>query len=158
MVFLLTKNPYTLHYKPLKGKQPDIELFDVKNYEILTTGIDSIVLSKKVEKYKDYDQFYNIDVLYKDNLNLIDSLLADKAILKNNILYLSDNVKYTRSDNLALNSNRVQYDIGKKIISSNDLFELIKNNVKTTGNSFTYQMQKGIIEAYKVKSIIRTEK
>ncbi|MDX1807923.1 MAG: LPS export ABC transporter periplasmic protein LptC [Sulfurospirillaceae bacterium] len=158
MVFLLTKNPYALHYKPSKGKQPDIELFDVKNYEILTSGIDSIVFSKKVEKYNNYDKFFDINVLYKDKMNLIDSLVADNALLQNNILYLSNNVKYTRSDDLALNTNSVQYDLKQKILSGDKVFEFIKNNVKTTGDSFTYQMQKGIIEANKVKSTIRMEK
>ncbi|WP_331775766.1 LPS export ABC transporter periplasmic protein LptC [Sulfurospirillum sp. 1612] len=158
MVFLLTKNPYALHYKPKKGEQPSIELFDVKDYEILPTGINSIVFSKKVEKYKAYDKFYQIDVLYKDKLNLISTLISDKALLRDSILYFTENVKYTRSDDLALNTQSVQYNLKTKVLSSKTSFELIKKDMKTIGDSFIYQMQEGIIEAKNVKSTIRMDK
>jgi len=158
MVFLLTKNPYALHYKPKKGEQPSIELFDVKDYEILSTEINSIVFSKKIEKYEGYDKFYQINVLYKDKLNLISTLLSDKAVLRDSVLYFNDNVKYTRSDDLVLNTQSVQYNLKTKVLSSDTPFELIKKDMMTTGDSFVYQMQEGIIEANHVKSTIRMDK
>ncbi|MCF6173591.1 MAG: LPS export ABC transporter periplasmic protein LptC [Campylobacteraceae bacterium] len=155
MVFLLTKNPYEISYSPKGKNQADIILFGVKTFEITKSGVNSILVSSKVERFKGYDKLYNINALHKGILNLIDSVVSDKGLLVKNILYLDDNVKYTRSDDLVLNSNSIKYDLNNKILSSNRKFEFIKKNTKTIGTSFVYQMQKGIINAKNIKSIIR---
>ncbi len=157
MVFLLTKNPYSLKYNSSGTDKPEIEIFNMKNYDISPTGVKSIIYAKKVERYKNYDKMYGVEALHEGRLKLIDSLTAGKGLYAKNILYLDDNVKYTRSDNLALNSNSVKYDIKNKILSSNIPFEFIKKNATTHGSSFTYDMQKGIIRANKIKTVIRTD-
>ena len=157
MVFLLTKNPYSLEYNSNQAGKPEIEIFNMKNYDISKFGVTSIIFAKKVERYKGYDKMYGVEALHKGKLKLIDSLVADKGLYAKNILYLDDNVKYTRSDDLALNTNSVKYDIKNKILSSNIPFEFIKKNVTTHGSSFTYDMQKGIIEAKNIKTVIRTD-
>ncbi len=157
MIFLLTKNPYALQYSS-KGKgQPNIELFDVKIFEISKLGVNSIIFANRVERYKGYDKMYMIDALHRSKLNLIDSLKANNGLLIKNILYLDNNVRYTRSDDLALNSNSIKYDIKNKILSGDQPFELSIKNMLTKGNSFTYLMQKGIIQAQKIKTVIRME-
>ncbi len=158
MIFLLTKNPYSLKYNALGEKQPDVELYDVKSYNILENGVSSILLANKVERYKNYDKLYIIKALHKSALNLINNLKADQGLLSKNILYLDKNVKYTRSDNLALNTDSLKYDLKNKVLSSRNSFVLTKENITTYGKSFIYDMQKGIIKADKVKTIIRMDK
>jgi len=155
MVFLLTKNPYELEYSAKRKNEANIVLFGVKTYEILKSGVNSILISSKVERFKGYDKLYNINALHKGALNLIDSVVSDRGLLAKNILYLDDNVKYVRSDGLALYSNSVKYDLKNKILSSNRKFEFIKKNSKTIGTSFVYQMKTGIINATNIKSVIR---
>ena len=158
MLFLLTKNPYSLEYNSSGANKPEIEIFDMKNYDISLDGVTSIIFAKKVERYKSYDKMYGIEALHKGRLKLIDSLVADRGLYTKNILYLDDNVKYTRSDDLVLSSNSVKYDIKSKILSSNIPFEFVKKDMITHGNSFVYDMQKGIIRADKIKTVIRMDK
>ncbi len=155
MIFLLTKNPYLLEYKSSSIDKPEIEIFGMESYEISLDGVGSIIIAKKLERYKNYDKMYNIKALHEGKLELIDSLVADKGMLSQNILYLDENVKYTRSDELALSANSVKYDITNKILSSNTPFELTKKSMTTYGNAFTYDMQKGIIRATKIKTVIK---
>jgi len=157
MVFLLTKNPYSLEYNSNGAGKPEIEIFNMKNYDISLAGVTSIIFAKKVERYKNYDKMFSVEALHRGKLKLIDSLKADKGLFAKNILYLDDNVKYTRSDDLALNTNSIKYDVKKKILSSNIPFEFIKKDMTTHGSSFTYDMQKGIIRASKIKTVIRMD-
>jgi LPS export ABC transporter protein LptC len=155
MIFLLTKNPYELNVYTGEKNQALVTLFNIKTFDIYKTGVTSLLISDKVERFKGYDKFYNINALHKGKLNLIDSLSAQKGLLAKGILYLDDKVKYTRSDGLALNTNSVKYDLKNKIISGNKKFEFIKKNTNTKGTSFTYNMQKGIISAKNIKTVIR---
>ncbi len=157
IIFLLTKNPYSLEYSASGAGKPEIEIFNMKNYDISLEGVTSIVFAKKVERFKSYDKMYSIEALHKGKLKLVDSLTADKGLLAKNILYLDNNVKYTRSDDLSLNSNSIKYDIKHKVLSSNIPFEFTRKNMTTNGNSFTYDMQKGIIRASKIKTVIRMD-
>ncbi len=157
MIFLLTKNPYELKYNPKSKNQANVVLFGVKTYDISNLGVDSLLIASKIERFTGYDKLYNINALHKGKLSLVDSVLANKGLLAKNILYLNDNVKYTRSDDLALNSNSVKYDLKNKILSSNKKFEFTKKNTKTIGTSFIYQMQKGIISAKHIKTVIRID-
>ncbi len=158
MIFLLTKNPYSLKYNSNSVGKPEVELYGVKNYELLKSGVSSVLFAKKVLRYEKYDKMFDILALHKGDLNLIDSIKADTGLYTKDILYLDDNVKYTRSDDLALNTNSIKYDIKKKMLSSRLPFDLIKKNVTTHGNSFVYDMQKGIINAKKIKTVIKVEK
>ena len=158
MVFLLTKNPYSLKYNSAGSNLPEIELFDVKSFEITVKKISSIIYATKVERYRKYDKMFDIRALYKDKLNLTDTVVAQNGMLSNNILYLDNNVKYTRSDDLSLSSNSLKYDLKNKILSSNVPFKFVKKNVTTNGKSFVYYMQKGIIKANKIKTIIILDK
>jgi len=158
MFFLLTKNPYSLEYNYSGKKRAEIEIFGMKNYTISSKGVDSIVFAKKADRYKNYDKMYGVEAFHKGERNLIDTLVANEGLFTKRVLYLDGDVKYTRSDDLALNTNSAKYDLKNKILSSRVPFEFIKENVKTDGESFTYDMQKGIIRANKIKTVIRTEK
>jgi len=158
MVFLLTKNPYSLQYNSASKKQPNIEIFGVKSYDILEKGVSSLMLADKVERYKNFDKLYNIKALHMGVLNLIDNLKADQGIYAKNTLYLDKNVRYSRSDHLALNTSSLRYDLKGKILSSSNPFVFVKGNVTTHGKAFTYDMQKGIIKAEKIKTVIRMDK
>ena len=157
MVFLLTKNPYSLEYNANSAKKPEIEIFNMKNYDISLDGVTSIIFAEKFERYNSYDKMYDIEALHKDKFKLINFLVADKGLYVKNILYLDDSVKYTRSDDLLLSSNSVKYDIKNKILSSNIPFKFVKKDTITRGNSFVYDMQKGIIKADKIKTVIRMD-
>ena len=155
MIFLLTKNPYELSYNSTKKELAYITLFNIKAYDIYKNGVTSLLISDKVERFSGYDKLYKINALHRGDLNLIDSVVSDKGLLAKGILYLDDNVKYTRSDDLTLNTNSVKYDMKNKILSGNRKFEFIKKNTDTKGTSFTYDMQKGIINATNIKTVIR---
>jgi len=158
MVFLLTKNPYSLRYNSVSKKEPNIEIYGVKSYDIFEKGVSSLLIADKVERYKNFDKLYNIKALHKGLLNLVDNLKADQGIYAKNTLYLDKNVHYLRSDNLALNTSSLRYDLKDKILSSNYPFVFIKGNVTTHGKAFTYYLQKGIIRANKIKTVIRMDK
>ncbi len=158
MVFLLTKDPYALHLKKDSKIRPDVELFNVKNLEISQKGVLSIVFTDKIDRFKKYDTMYMIDALHKGENGLIDSLTADKGVLKRNILYLNKNVKYTRSDDVTLLCDAIVYNIKNRVLKGKKGFKFIRKNSVTVGDSFEYKMKRGVIKADKIKTIIRVDR
>ena len=158
MLFLLTKDPYALHLKKDSKIRPDVELFNVKNLEISKKGVLSIVFTDKIDRYKNYDTMFMIDALHKGENGLIDSLTAQKGVLRKNILYLTKSVKYTRSDDVTLLCDSIVYNIKNRVLKGNDKFKFLRKNSITTGDSFEYRMKRGIIKADKIKTIIKVDR
>lgn len=159
MTFLMVKEPYTLKAVDLKGQKiPEIELFNAKNYQIKESGIESIVTSNRVARYKTHDQLFTINLEHRNKQGLIDTIVSDEAILKNGVITFYKNSHYLRSDGVGLDGEEIRYAIDKKILSSEKPFVFTQQQSRTAGLSFVYQMKEGTITAQNIYSVIQVGK
>ena len=133
---------------------PLLEFVDIKNYTITTKGIDTIIKAKKALRFQDHDEIKQVNILTFTRGEK-ETLKAKQANYKNDTIYLYGDIIYTKEDGTKLTSNRVVYEIKKKIITSKTPFVLITKKLKVTGNSFVYDKQKGIIKALKINALVR---
>jgi len=159
MVFLLLKEPYTLKAKGSgTNNPPDIELFNARNFQIKPEGVESIVTSKRVERYKDFDKLYSIDATHKTQAGLIGILTSNEAFLKNGVIVFLKNSHYARSDGVALDGEEIVYDTKKETLASEKPFVFTQSQSRSHGLSFVYQMKEGTISANTIHSFIQTGK
>ena len=86
-------------------------------------------------------------------------LKAKQANLKQNKIFLYGDIFYQNEEGITLKSQKMEYDIKNKIISSKTPFTLNSKKALITGESFVYNRQKGIIKATKIEATIKeTEK
>ncbi|MDD3462347.1 MAG: LPS export ABC transporter periplasmic protein LptC [Sulfurospirillaceae bacterium] len=159
MIFLLLKNPYKIEeYRADGTKIPNIELFDIKSYQIDNGGLRAILFAKNLSRYDGFDVLLDIDAMHKGDTGLIDILRSKRGIQKDGILTFSKDTHYERTDGLKLTGDEIKYDVKNKILSSDIPFVFTQKNSTTEGNSFVYQMKEGKISALSIHSTIITEK
>jgi len=159
MLFLIFKEPYKIKEVGQDGNLiPDVELFNAKNYQIKQSGIESIVISQRVARYKDFDKLYVVDVQHRNQNGLIDNIQSNEAILKDSVIDFMENSHYQRDDGVALDGTEIRYNIKEKILSSDKPFIFSQKQSKTVGNSFVYQMKEGTINANNIHSVIQVGK
>lgn len=159
MIFLMVKEPYTLKSSDISGQNvPDIELFNAKNYQIKETGVESIVTSSRVARFKEFDQLFFVNVKHKNNQGLIDTIISDEAVLQNGVITFLQNSHYSRNDGVSLDGEEIRYEIEKKILSSQKPFIFTQQQSRTAGLSFVYQMKEGTIAANNIYSVIQAGK
>lgn len=154
-LFLITKEPYSIDFYKETKKIPSIVMKDVKNFDLTTNGISSIVTADEVKRYREYDEFLKINMLNKSQDEFIHEVSADKGKLKDKKFTLSQNVKYHRNDGVSLKSEEVIYIVDTKTLYSEVDFVLSNNRAKTYGNSFSYDIQNGTIDAQNIKAKIK---
>jgi len=159
MVFLLLKEPYTLHAKATGAKAPaDIELFHARNFQIKPEGVTSIVNTQRVERYKTFDKLYNIDASHKTNQGLTGVLTSNEATLRDGVIVFMKDSHYERSDGVRLDGEEIVYDTKNEILSSQKPFVFTQSQSRSHGLSFVYQMKEGTISANTIHSFIETGK
>jgi hypothetical protein len=156
MTFLIVKEPYTLRVVDQDGNViPEIELFNAQNYQIKTTGIESIVRSDKVSRFKDFDTLEGIHAGHVTKEGLKGVLTSDKAIVQDKVIHFLSNSHYFRDDGVALDGEDIFYDLQKEILRSDKPFIFSQKQSRTHGLSFVYQMKEGTISATNIHSIIQ---
>ena len=159
MVFLLLKEPYTLHAKVTGTHAPaDIELFHARNFQIKPEGVSSIVNAERVERYKSFDKLYTIDASHKTDTGLKGILRSNEATLKDGVIVFMKNSHYERSDGVRLDGEEIVYDTKKEMLSSEKPFIFTQSKSRSHGLSFVYQMKEGTISANTIHSFIETGK
>ena len=157
MVFLLAQDPYLLDFRPADPKIAQVEMYDVQDHEISVDGVVSITNAKQAIRFANRDELYGVDALLRRD-GFINSLRADKGILKNNVVYLEGDVRYVRNDGITFESTAVEYHRNKDILKGNVPFVLSDTYNKTLGNSFIYRIKEGLIEANNIHATLETEK
>jgi len=157
MVFLLYQKPYAVVLDANIQKEADIEMLKIVNYAITSGGISHIIKSDRVLRYKDHDEFYNIDSIRKPKDNYVETLLANSGRLEQNILNLYGNIRYKNSNGVKFNSEEAQYDLQSKVFKTDADFVLQDSRTITRGTSLTYQTKDGKIYAKNIKSKIEVQ-
>lgn len=128
-------------FKPMKlqeNKNIDIasvEVYDFIIHELTPEGLSRVINGTKAYIYKDTYNIINVN--YTDaSDNKISNIVAKKGIYKDRIITLKGDVKYTRDDNIVLESQSLTYDEKNSILTTNDRYIMYNAQNKITGTSF----------------------
>ena len=151
--YLYFKEPYTLNQEVKMSNIPIVEFIDVKNYHITDKRVETDVKAKKVLRYSNRDEIYDIDVkLNRDNSK--EQLCAKKALHIDGKLYLSGDVYYETNNSLSLKTNNLEYNLVKKILHSDSDFVLKDKRGIVRGKSLMIDRKNGKFKAQKIVSTI----
>jgi len=157
MGFLLLQSPYNVQKNKKTQKEANMEVIDAKNYSITKDGVASVTSAKRVLRFSNYDEFYDIEVLRTPKPKFVDNLKADRGTLVKNNLKLVGNVRYKNSDGVKFSSQEAQYNLNSKVFKTDGDFILEDNRSVTRGSSLLYETNVGKIYANKIRSIARIE-
>ena len=151
--YLYFKEPYRLNQEVRQSNIPMIEFIDVKNYHITNKRVVTDVKAKRVLKYSNRDEIYDIDVtLNKDDS--IERLRAKKAIHKDNKIFLNGDVFYETNNSLSLKTNNLEYNLETKTLYSDSDFILQDKRGIVRGKSFVMDKKNGKFTANNIVSTI----
>ncbi|NLC28696.1 MAG: LPS export ABC transporter periplasmic protein LptC [Campylobacteraceae bacterium] len=157
LFFLLVQEPYALNFKSFDNSIAHIEMHIVQDYEITTKGVSSIFHAKRAMRFQDRDEFYEVDGIFKKDA-FVNTLQANKAIMKGEDIELVGDVYYVRSDDNTFKSEQANYNKTTKILSGDTFFVATFGKHESEGEGFEYQTEEGILNAWHVNARLETEK
>ncbi len=142
-------NPHSKEAVTAKGqKEVEFEHFFANDIKEDNSGRE--ISASKAVKYKQYIDFYNVKV--SDELG--HKLFAQKAIYKDDTLYMSQNVKLSRADGIKFYSKSLNYVIKDKVVITHEPFLLEFNKSIIKGSGFELKINQDTISAYNIDASI----
>jgi len=146
VVFLTTKD-----FKDSSTDRKDIDFTDIafediKSYLITKDGCEAKLKAEKILKYNNHAEAFNVETefLKQDKKNYIK---ANKAIIKNSIIHLTDNVNYENNASMHIKSEDLVYNTKTKVTTIDSPFILTSNQGTVRGKHLSYDQKNGIIKA-----------
>ena len=158
LVFLLYQEPYFIPKVKSTKEKPNLEAIDITNYSITPDGVKVVARFSKVLRYKNYDKFYDINIVRKKDINVIDNLKAKRGSLRGDNLKIEGKVRYKDSEGVKFSSEEAKYNLKTKVFRSDVDFVLETNSTITHGTSLVYQSKDGKIYANNIKSVTEVNK
>ena len=142
-------NPVSKEAVTSKGeREAEFKNFSVYNLKEDNTGRE--IHAQKAVKYKDYIDFMEVNLT--DEMG--HTLLSKKAIYKNNLLYLHENIKISRNDGIDFFTNDLMYNLKSKEIISEEDFLLEFNQSTIKGKRLEFNVGGKTISGYNVDASI----
>ena len=129
-------------------KEVEFELFYADSIKEDNSG-KKIEASKAV-KYKQYMDFYDVNV----SNELGEVIFSKKAVYKDDIIYMSQNVKLSRADGLYFHSKSLNYATKDKIVTTSEPFLLEFNKSVIRGGGLELELEKDTISISNVDASI----
>ncbi len=149
LVGIFGSNPSSKEAVRANGqKEVEFELFSAENIKEDNSGRE--IKASKAVKYRNYIDFYDVNV--SDELG--HRLFAQKAIYKNDTIYMSQNVKLSRSDGIDFYSESLNYATKDKIVTTNEPFLLEFNKSVIRGKKLKLEINNDTISASNVEASI----
>lgn len=156
-IFLFIQEPYYGQLSKTDMGIANIQMENVKDYEIVDTKIVRITTAKESIKYLDRDLLHDVHVASYEK-DFIYDVRSKQAEFKDEILTLKDDVVIKRSDDTTFKSQEISYDKNKNILYNNTLFEIKNPIYNANGSGFTYDLDKKSIIASNVHVDYKLEK
>jgi len=140
VVFIIFFEPYIISIEQNSNKRvANIEIYQFDSYKI-DTKITEQLHATTAYQFDDVIEFYQLRVDRELN-NENESIIADNVTLfKTNYVFLKDNIIYKNGRGNKLIANNIKYDFNKKIVSSNDKFEIYSQKFNFFGKKFDYNI------------------
>lgn len=144
------------YFKPMQSEQmsvnevPQFELDQFVIYEISPQKIDHFFEGKHGKRF--VDRYEISGAKFTDNEKvLIETIEANNALYKNDVISLDGNVHYTRSDGLEFRSNEGMYDKKDSLITTDGPFVITKNQNSIDGVHLNYDLKLDTVSANKIR-------
>lgn len=131
------------YFKPIestKANQEEIPQFELDSfiiYEISTAGIDRFFEGEHGKRFE--DRYEVSSAKFSDNSKqLFESIRANEALYKEDVITLNGNVHYVRQDGLQFRSNEGQYDKPHSLVSTRGNFVITQNGNRVLGTSLRF--------------------
>ncbi|HIP02437.1 MAG TPA: LPS export ABC transporter periplasmic protein LptC [Campylobacterales bacterium] len=150
IVFLTTKD-----FKDSSSDRKDLDFTDIsfeniQSYLITKEGCEAKLEASKVLKYKDHAKIYDIKTEFTRQ-NRQNNIQANYALLKGDIIHLTEAVHYEDNASLVINSEDLVYNTKTKIVTIDLPFTLTSQNGNVQGNNLIYDQVNGTIKAKNIK-------
>ncbi len=129
-------------------KEVEFEHFFANNIKQDNSGRE--ISASKAVKYKQYIDFYNVKV--SDEIG--DKIFAQRAIYKDDTLYMSQHVNLSRANGLDFYSKSLNYVTKYKVVTTNEPFLLEFNKSVVRGKKLELDVEKDTISAYNIEASI----
>jgi LPS export ABC transporter protein LptC len=150
MIFIL--------FKPLNIKTqnfeetPLLEMTSFILHELDTFGVTTIMSGSSALRYEDRYLVKNID--YTDNSKKYKAnMLADDGLYKNNIVNLSGNIVYSRTDGLLFKTQKADYDRINNIATSTTDYVAFMGKSTLRGSFLKYDNKNNTIESKNINIV-----
>lgn len=156
-LFLMIQEPYFETFGTPSLDVAQIKMNGVEDYEMNYKEVVRHSNAQNIVRYKDKDTLKNPKMLYKKD-DIVYSLQGQNGVIVGDLVDILDDVVLTSSDGLDLKTQKITYDIKKKIVFSHSLFELKNKALRANGDSFVYDLNLKQIQATKIKADYKLEK
>lgn len=118
--------------------------------DLSENGIDNQLLASSIIKYKDSFEFEDINATYKKT----HTVLAKKAVYRDDIIYLENNISLKRGNEFSFETNSLKYSIDDKIAHTDSSFILDINGSRVIGEKLYYNLESEKVSADSIKATI----
>lgn len=126
------------------------ELDQFKIYEISPTRIDHFFEGEHGKRFS--DRYEVTQAKFSNNKRvLFESIRADNALYKDDIISLKGNVHYVRDDGLQFNSNEGIYNQKRSIVTTDGEFRITKNENSVHGTHLYYDLDLDTVSADQIR-------
>ena len=136
----------TIFIDEIREESPKFEVESFIVYEISTTGIDRFF---EGEHGKRFENRYEVSSAKFSNnsKDLFESISANEALYKEDIITLEGNVHYVREDGLEFRSAEGKYDTPRSLVSTRGGFVITQNSNKVNGTQLLFNTQHHTVSA-----------
>ncbi len=129
---------------------PQFELDQFVIYEISPTHIEHFFEGAHGKRFS--DRYEATEAKFTNNeKELLESIGANNALYKDDVVYLKGNVHYVRADGLELRSNEGVYDQKHSFVKTDGPFTITKDQNSINGIGLYYDLILDTVSADKVR-------
>ncbi len=144
------------YFKPLNAEAtstkelPQFELDTFVIYEISPHKVDHFFEGEHGKRFSDRYEVHLAKFTNNEKM-LLESISAENALYKNDIITLKGNVHYSREDGLEFRSNEGSYDQNRSVITTQGGFLITKENNKIEGTQLNYNLTLDTVSANRIR-------
>ncbi len=145
------------YFKPIKHEQlaskevPSFELDQFVIYEISPERIDRFFEGEHGKRF--WDRYEVSDAKFTNNEKaLLESIRADSALYKGDVITLEGKVHYARSDGLQSHSKEGVYDQKHSFLTTEGAFTITKNENSIEGSHLLYDLNLDTVSADQIRA------
>ncbi|MDP3120142.1 MAG: LPS export ABC transporter periplasmic protein LptC [Sulfuricurvum sp.] len=136
----------TLFVGETKKEVPKFELESFVVYEISATGIDRFFEGNHGMRFE--DRYEVSSAKFSNNSkDLFESISANEALYKDDIISLEGDVHYVREDGLQFRSDEGKYDTVNSLVSTRGSFVITQNSNRVNGTQLLLNTQQKTVSA-----------
>lgn len=145
------------YFKPTNSIQakaaevPQFELDQFVIYEISSRRIDHFFEGEHGKRFS--DRYEATGAKFTNNeRSLLESIRANRALYKDDVVSLMGNVHYSRADGLQFRSNEGVYNLKESFVKTDGAFTITKNQNSVQGTSLYYDLTGDTVSADQIRA------